>query len=206
MKHDMSLMRIAAVLMFVSGFLIGLSVGTSYGAYADTPGYQGSRWRGTSVCVQNQVDNPMLRQAVYRAVQDLNATPTLHVINKGSSSCVGYAQVIYVVDANYASTWMALTAYPTGLTWGTTKSGLSTWFHNSGMVIKLNTRLLAAYPKSTTWNHVAIHELAHGVGLGHRSDTCNSVVSEVSLSSCGWSRPSLLTSVDKRTLATVYSW
>lgn len=145
--------------------------------------YYGARWRGTSICVQNQVDSPAIRQEVATAVRDLRENTVLHVVNYGSSSCTaaGYKQIINVVDANYGrGGWAGTTAFG-GFDWGQTAKGKWTWFMRSGVTVQLNT----SYSHSALqWRHIATHELGHAVGLAHLTDTCQSVMS--TRAGCEW--------------------
>lgn len=176
------------------------------GAYAEAYGYGGARWQGTTVCVHNKADSPLIRDAVYRAVKLIRDQTDMHVINMGKTTCKGYSQVVNVVDNYYATSNVGLTTYPNGMRWGyTPNQRLATYLYNSGVEVQFNTRFTSQFRDD--WPHIAIHELSHAIlGLGHRSDTCYSVVSSKSLKECNWKRPTILQSVDLRLARTIYGW
>lgn len=195
--------RILVILSFIAGLLVGYGASPSEAAYAEAYGYGGARWRGTTICVHNQVDSPTIRDAVYRAVKHIRETTDLHVVNMGKSTCEGYSQVVNAVDNYYRTNWVGMMS-PNGYTWGVTNRGYSTYFFKSGVNVKFNTRYTSAFRDD--WPHIALHELTHALGLGHRNDTCYSVVSNKSLKECNWKRPTILQNVDKRLIRTIYGW
>lgn len=189
----------------IAGALLLMLIGAllSPAAQAD---YYGARWAGTTVCVQNQVDSPAVRQAVAAAVKDMRDQTDLHVVNYGSSSCVaaGHTQIVYVVDGSYSAGWVGYTDF-NGMDWGRTPGGKWTYLLRSGIVIKLNTRFDNT---AGGWQHIAVHELAHAVGLGHTQHTCSSVVTQ--LDGCGWkvelTRTDVQGSQGYPGINTIYSW
>lgn len=197
--------KIAALIAFFAGALFGYGMQPADAAYAEAYGYGGVRWYGTTICVHNKVDSPTIRQAVADAVVTIREQTDLHVINMGKTTCKGYSQVITVVDNYYPTTNLGIIRYPNGYRWGyTPNQKMATWLFNSGVVLEMNTRYTSQFRKD--WPHVAIHELSHGLGLGHRDDTCYSVVSSKPLSQCNWKRPTVLQSADLRLIRTIYGW
>lgn len=147
--------------------------------------YHGARWRGTSICVQNQISDPVIRQSLYEAIVQYRDKTSLHIINKGSSSCAGYSQVIYAVDNYYGRVGWNGTVYYGGFDWGKTDSGWWTWFMRSGVTVKFN----QSYANNEFgWEHLTAHEFGHALGLGEEPDTCKSVMAY----KCPWlDRPQL---------------
>lgn len=187
--------RFAAILALVAGMLIGYSV-TSDAAYADVDGYSGSRWRTPTLCVQNQIRNSTIRQASYDAIVHIRNNTNVHIVNKGSSSCSSYANVVYFRDGYYSGAFTGRYLH-NGHTWGQTKSGTWTYFNNSGAVLQFNTR----YKNSAyNWRHIAAHEIGHALGLDHRDGYCLSVMA----TGCAWK--DRMQTIDIRTVNTIYGW
>jgi predicted Zn-dependent protease len=159
--------------------------------------YHGARWRTTTICVQNQVSDPVIRQSLVEAIVQYRENTGLHIVNYGSSTCKGrYSQIIYAVDNYYGAKGWNGTTYYGGFDWGKTTSGWWTYFMRSGVTVKFN----QSYPNNEFgWEHITAHELGHALGLGHEGDTCKSVMSQ----GCAWlDRPQ---AHDYREIDTFYS-
>lgn len=157
--------------------------------------YYGSRWQDEKICVQNVTNDPTIHDAVYRAVDNMRDATVINITYK--SSCAGYAQRIQIRDADYGRTsWIGLTVH-NGWAWGKTDSGLWTYFNKPTVTIQLNEYY--THYNSAGWQHVAVHELGHAVGLDHDTH-CDSVMSQ----NC----PQLksLTARDVRNVNTIYGW